>query len=333
MRTFVIGLVIVGAATAFAEETPARARLRLEVELPTKVESGQPFELSSTFTNPGGEALSFFVPEHVRSDKFPLFVFTDEEGQRWRPYDEPYGSEWTIGLHGEVIPLAPGARKAFEYRVMKFVKIQDPNSQKWNSPVPLRAGTYTVTAVYEQKTNELTYGVNRGPDAPFASEKRVHAGLWTGKVSSKPVRLEVTPPRTTTLTIDSPYELYPGAPFELRLELRNGSDKPFVFDGAIEVTGASKAHGSGTATIRPPGYEKGKPMTLAPGAVLEWKVDIGKLDFEPGPRVRKRNAEPAPLADILQRQGIFLLVARIGERGQTPHVTSNELWRMRKRMW
>ena len=327
MRALVIGLLVLGTATAFAEEK-SKQDLTLDVKLPKTVESGQAFELSSIFTNRGDAAVSLFVPQHVKRDKFPLFVFTDEEGQRWRPYNEPYSTKRTMGIRGDISKLEPKAKRTFDYKVAKFVKIQDPNSQKWNSPLPLRAGTYTVSAVHEQKTHDVPYVVASG-----RLEKRAYEGIWTGKITSKPLKLEVTPPRTTTLTIDSPYELYYDMPYVLKLELRNGSDKPFVFDGEIQVIGSSKAYGSGTLTIHPPGYEKGKPMTLAAGQVITWELDIGKLDFEPGYRAKKRNAEPAPLASILHNRGIFLLYAQIGDVKSSPHVTSNELWRMRKHVW
>ncbi|MDJ0975532.1 MAG: hypothetical protein QNJ98_13810 [Planctomycetota bacterium] len=327
MRVLVIGLLVLGTAAAFAEEK-AKSDLALEVHLPAKVVSGEPFKLSSVFTNRGENPIELFVPEHVKRDKFPLFVFTDKEGQRWRPYNEPYSVKRAMGLRGDIATLDSGAKRTFDYEVAKFIKMQDPNSQKWNSPVPLRAGTYTVAAVHEQKSNELTYTIDGGRSA-----KRAYEGLWTGTITSKTVKLEVTPPRTTTLTIDSPYELYPRMPFELKLELRNGSDKPFVFDGRIEVIGASKAYGSGSVVIHAPGYEAGKSMTIAAGQVISWKVDIGELEFEPGHRAKKRHAGPVPLATILHKQGIFLLYARIGDVKQAGHVTSNELWRMRKHMW
>ncbi len=329
MRTLVIGLLLLATNFAIADDKAKTGELALEIRLPRSVESGEPFALSSVFVNTGKTTVSFAIPEHLEHRKFPVFVFTDAEGQQWRPYDAPFQSRWTIGLHGEVVELAPGAKRVFDHRIAKFVRVQDPNSQKWNSPAPLRAGTYTVTAVYEQKDNELVYGVDRGPAKPFASEKRAYPGLWTGKITARPFEVEVSPPRAFTLTIDSPYELHPDRPFELNLELRNGSDKPFVFDGSIQVIGASKAYGSGALVLHPPGYEKGKSITIGPGKVLTWNVDIGTLDFEPGHRAKKRGAEPKPLAGILHKQGIFLLHAKIVD-AEHAHVTSNELWRMRK---
>lgn len=325
------GLIFTCAIAVADDKAPdeaSEAGLSLSVGVDASGESGQALAFSAVFRNTAHAPVSFFVPEHVPLVRFPRFIFTDTGGQRWTPYTSPFQSMWTIGLHGEVVTLQPGEERSFAYEADRFVHVQDPNSQKWNSPRPLPAGTYAVSATYEQADNLLVYGVDRGPAESFASERRAWAGLWTGTLRAPAQTLEIRPPRTTTLSIDSPYELVPGRPFPLTLELRNGSEQPFVFDGRVRVMGSSKAHGTGTLTLRAPGTQDDK-LTIAPGQVLSWTVDIGVLDFEPEGRAARKAPGAAPLATILRDRGVFLLHAVVGQAERPPHVASNELWRMR----
>jgi hypothetical protein len=280
----VVGVLLVAAVGARAEEAPAEGLVLAVAVEPAEAESGTPVTLTATFHNRGTDTLEVFLPEHLPVVVFPRWTLVHEDGTVYLPHQPSFQSMWGRGLMGSILELAPGASKAFSRELTHVVRrVPDGRRSRANeAPVLLPAGRYTVHAAYEKKDDSVPMALPN-----FRQETRRHEGLWTGRVEAEGVPLHVAPSQKPTITITAPETAEPGASYPVRMEIRHAGSAAVPVRGALTLRAWSKAYGGGGVRILlrdddhvpAPSADAVHEVTFVPGQTRTVEIDLASVDL------------------------------------------------------
>lgn len=258
-------LAISAAVVTFKPSSPAPAaqddaipfgglalRSRVERE---RFEFQEPITFTASFRNVSDREIVFYRGAEPDRTGFPTMRITGA-GREWSVYVAPFQTMVTEGILGSLETLKPGATMDVPVQARYFT---------WKdrqSPQPLPEGEYTVVAVYEKPDPTVEYNVGF-----LNRELRNHEGLWTGAVSSVPVKFKVGAPKEPVATIEPPEN---GT--QVMIALANAPDAPLVLNGRGRLSVNAKAYGNGTADFL---IADGKQ--LAPGETWVFPVDLAEL--------------------------------------------------------
>lgn len=242
-------------AVLFKPAAPAAGMtLTCSVEKPM-FEFREPITFTTTLENVGDRDVVYYRSE----DPEPGGVCSlriNGAGRDWEIYVAPRQISRTEGLIGSLETLKPRAKAATPIRADAFTKGDR------GAPSPLPEGDYTVVATYAKDDAAVPYYTGM-----FQTERRPVEGLWTGTVSSAPVKFRVGAPRDVVATIEPPE-----SGTQLRIALANAPNAPVLMNGRVKLSVHAKAYGNGSAEFL---LSDGKQ--LAPGEMWVFPVDLANL--------------------------------------------------------
>jgi hypothetical protein len=238
--------------------------------------------VEATFENVSTKAVTFHVP--LMAEDFPSLVLTGAAGD-YHPQPFLGGIMIRPGVQGSLVTLEPGEKKSFKIEETLFVAAKA--GKVTGDPLP--PGTYAARVRYSKQDDKVPYD-----DGP-----RKTAGLWTGSVESRSVRLVVGDPTGLEARL-----LTEPKSAILTVELSNHLKRDLDVRCTASLYGHCKYLGlTGTAdiTLENDGanLEAGKtfPLVLKKGERRTLRVDLAAITFTR----QGRPTESFGLADIAGR--------------------------------
>lgn len=214
----------------------------------------EPITFTTTLENAGDRDVVYYKSDSEIGGVSSLRIHG--AGRDWEVYVAPHQTFQSEGPIGSLETLKPRAKVATPIRADAFTKGDR------GAPFPLPEGDYTVVATYAKDDNTVPYTIGM-----FQTERRPVDGLWTGTVSSAPVKFRVGAPRDVIATIEPPEN---GT--QLRISFANAPDAPVLMNGKVKLSVHAKAYGNGSAEFL---LSDGKQ--LAPGEMWVFPVDLANL--------------------------------------------------------
>lgn len=298
--------------------------LTLHVDVqPMVTREDTPMTLIATFGCEGIGPVEIHIPDYVSMSPFPKWRFIADSGEIYTPAGRSFQSMWVTGLKGEVLKLMPGDKRRFEFEDVGFVRV-DANSSEaysWAPALPLPAGNYQVSAVFESPSAVVPIG-----EPGFQISYKEWPTLYTGTVKSSNIHVRIDRAEKRRMTI-TPGDIEAGTRHLIRVAFDNPGSESWTLPETLRAEVCSKAKGSITTNLRT-GSEIDGPLVIPPKGTIVREFDLALASWSRAYRMHDAPDTPTfGLYEALESELVAVVISGTEADVERP-LRSNSIFTM-----